>query len=66
MKKGLIGSLIVAAMFAILIGIFYLLGGDKGQASRSDWFPLVYIAPGMGILLGVFMVADYLTTKHEK
>jgi hypothetical protein len=66
MKKGLVGSVIVAAMFAILLGIFYLLGGDKGQASRSDWFPLVYIAPGMGILLGVFMVADYLTTKHEK
>jgi drug/metabolite transporter (DMT)-like permease len=66
MKKGLVGSFIVVAMFAILLGIFFLLGGDKGQASRSDWFPLVYIAPGMGILLGIFMVADYITTKHEK
>lgn len=47
MKKGIKGILIVVFVYLLILGVFMLLGGDSAQSKRSDWFPLVYILPGM-------------------
>lgn len=58
MKKGIVGIMIVVFAYLLILGVFLLLGGDAGQAKRSDWFPLVYILPGMVGLWYFFFKAE--------
>lgn len=58
MKKGFLGIVITVGTYLLLILIHALLGGDKGQSGRSDWFPLIYIIPVMAGLLTYFIVKD--------
>ena len=62
MKKGLVGSLFVVGIFLIILFVHYVLGGDKAQGNRSDWFPLYYIIPLMILGGGIIY---YLANKNE-
>lgn len=57
------GILITVGVFLLCILIHWMLGGDKGQANRSEWYPLLYIVPAMMGLLAFFILNDKSQNK---
>lgn len=62
MKKGILGIAITLGTFLLILVIHKVLGGDAGQAKRSDWFPLLYILPVM-VGLFIFFLASTIFKK---